>query len=156
MIACILLSSNSSSLLLLPRFGPRALIVTGMLLGGGAMAYLTLLTTTSSYAGKVLPALMGPGPGLRHDLRACHQHRQSRGGRAGLRRGLGVGQHDAAGWRVDRHCGTEHGSGVAFLLLPSRHRLQELRNAAAAHAAAGGLGPAEAEALTTSPGDAGR
>jgi hypothetical protein len=41
MIACMLLSSNSSSLLPLPRFGPRALIVAGMLLGGGAMAYLT-------------------------------------------------------------------------------------------------------------------
>jgi hypothetical protein len=31
MIACILLSSNTSSIVLLPRVGPRALIVTGML-----------------------------------------------------------------------------------------------------------------------------
>jgi EmrB/QacA subfamily drug resistance transporter len=64
MIACILLSSNSSSIVLLPRFGPRALIATGMLLGGGAMAYLTQLTATSPYAGSVLPALLVLGLGF--------------------------------------------------------------------------------------------
>src|SRR6202020_1699163 len=66
MIACILLSSNTSSIVLLPRVGPRALIVTGMLLGGGAMAYLTQLTVTSSYAVSVVPALavMGLGFGM--------------------------------------------------------------------------------------------
>jgi EmrB/QacA subfamily drug resistance transporter len=66
MIACILLSSNTSSIVLLPRVGPRALIVTGMLLGGGAMGYLTQLTVTSSYAVSVVPALavMGLGFGM--------------------------------------------------------------------------------------------
>src|SRR4029077_11829862 len=64
MIACILLSSNSSSIVLLPRFGPRALIATGMLLGGGAMAYLTQITTPSPYAGSVLPALVALGLGF--------------------------------------------------------------------------------------------
>jgi EmrB/QacA subfamily drug resistance transporter len=64
MIAGILLASNSSSILLLPRVGPRALVVTGMLLGGGAMAYLTQLTVTSSYVGGVLPALVALGLGF--------------------------------------------------------------------------------------------
>jgi EmrB/QacA subfamily drug resistance transporter len=64
MIACILLASNSSSILLLPRVGPRALVVTGMLLGGGAMAYLTQLTVTSSYAGSILPSLLALGLGF--------------------------------------------------------------------------------------------
>ena len=64
MIACILLSSNTSSIVLLPRVGPRALIVTGMLFGGGAMAYLTQLTVTSSYAGSVVPALVVLGLGF--------------------------------------------------------------------------------------------
>jgi EmrB/QacA subfamily drug resistance transporter len=64
MIACILLASNTSSILLLPRVGPRALIVTGMLLGGGAMAYLTQLTVTSSYAVSILPALLALGLGF--------------------------------------------------------------------------------------------
>jgi EmrB/QacA subfamily drug resistance transporter len=64
MIACILLSSNASSIVLLPRFGPRALIVTGMLLGGSAMVYLTQLTVSSSYEGSVLPALLAMGLGF--------------------------------------------------------------------------------------------
>src|ERR1700761_6841054 len=37
MIACILLASNTSSIVLLPRVGPRNLIVTGMVLGGLSM-----------------------------------------------------------------------------------------------------------------------
>jgi MFS family permease len=64
MIACILLSSNLSSIVLLARVGPRALIVTGMLLGGGAMGYLTQLTVTASYATSVVPALMAMGLGF--------------------------------------------------------------------------------------------
>jgi EmrB/QacA subfamily drug resistance transporter len=64
MIACILLASNSSSILLLPRVGPRALVVTGMVLGGGAMVYLTQLTVTSSYTGSILPALLALGLGF--------------------------------------------------------------------------------------------
>jgi MFS family permease len=35
-----------------------------MLLGGGAMAYLTQLTVTSSYAGSILPALLALGLGF--------------------------------------------------------------------------------------------
>jgi EmrB/QacA subfamily drug resistance transporter len=64
MIACILLASNTSSILLLPRVGPRALVVTGMLLGGGGMAYLTQLSVTSSYAGDILPTLLALGLGF--------------------------------------------------------------------------------------------
>jgi EmrB/QacA subfamily drug resistance transporter len=58
MIACILVSSNTSSIVLLPRLGPRALIASGMLLGAVAMALLTRLTVTSSFAGDVLPSLL--------------------------------------------------------------------------------------------------
>ncbi len=64
MIACILLASNSSSILLLPRVGPRALVVTGTVLGGGAMAYLTQITVTSSYVSSILPALLALGLGF--------------------------------------------------------------------------------------------
>jgi EmrB/QacA subfamily drug resistance transporter len=64
MIAGILLSSNISSMLLLPRLGPRTLIVTGMVLGGAAMGYLTQLTVTSSYATAILPALVALGLGF--------------------------------------------------------------------------------------------
>jgi hypothetical protein len=48
----------------LPRVGPRALITSGMLLGTGAMAYLTQLTVTSSYAAGILPAVIVMGLGF--------------------------------------------------------------------------------------------
>jgi EmrB/QacA subfamily drug resistance transporter len=64
MIGCILLSSNVSSIVTLPRFGPRVLITTGMLFGAAGMTYLTQLTVTSGYAGGVLPALLIMGLGF--------------------------------------------------------------------------------------------
>ncbi len=64
MIGCILLSSNVSSIVTLPRLGPRVLITTGMLFGAGAMTYLAQLTVTSSYVGGVLPALLIMGLGF--------------------------------------------------------------------------------------------
>jgi EmrB/QacA subfamily drug resistance transporter len=64
MIGCILLSSNVSSIVTLPRFGPRVLITTGMLLGAGGLTYLTQLTVTSSYLGGILPALLILGLGF--------------------------------------------------------------------------------------------
>jgi len=64
MIACILIASNSSSILLLPRLGPRVLIATGMLLAGAGMGYLSRLTVASSYPSHVLPALLVMGLGF--------------------------------------------------------------------------------------------
>ena len=64
MIGCILLSSNVSSIVTLPRFGPRVLITTGMLLGAGGLTYLTRLTVSSSYLGGILPALLVMGLGF--------------------------------------------------------------------------------------------
>jgi MFS family permease len=81
MIGCILLSSNVSSIVALPRLGPRVLIATGMLFGATAMTYLTQLTVTSSYARRLSP---------------------------GLRRSLRAGQHHAAGRRIDRDVRAEH------------------------------------------------
>ena len=64
LIGCILISSNASSIVLLPRAGPRALIASGMLLGVIGMIYLTRLTVTSSYLSGVLPALLVMGLGF--------------------------------------------------------------------------------------------
>jgi|HubBroStandDraft_5_1064220.scaffolds.fasta_scaffold31313_2 EmrB/QacA subfamily drug resistance transporter len=64
MIACILIASNLSSIVLLPRLGPRVLIATGMLLAAAGMGYLSQLTVTSSYPGDVLPALLVMGLGF--------------------------------------------------------------------------------------------
>ena len=64
MIACILIASNLSSIVLLPRLGPRVLIAAGMLLAAAGMGYLSQLTVTSSYPGDVLPALLVMGLGF--------------------------------------------------------------------------------------------
>jgi EmrB/QacA subfamily drug resistance transporter len=61
MTGCIVLSSNTSNIVLLPRFGPRVLISTGMLLGFLGMGYLSLIDVHSSYAGAILPGLMVMG-----------------------------------------------------------------------------------------------
>jgi EmrB/QacA subfamily drug resistance transporter len=66
MVAGILVTSTLSSIVGLPRIGPRDVIAGGMLLAGGGMALLTQVTATSSYASLVLPALviMGLGFGM--------------------------------------------------------------------------------------------
>ena len=197
MIACILLSSNSSSIVLLPRFGPRALIASGMLLGGGAMAYLTQLTPTSAYAGSVLPALLALGLGFgmifapaintatsgvaRRDsgvASALVNTMQQVGGSIGTAALSTVALTATAAYLSAHHVGrlapataAVHGFSVAFavsaslfvlgalvaiILLPSRSRLQELRDAAAAADAAVALSPALAGAMAASPADARR
>ena len=62
----ILTSSTLVVPRLLPRIGPRFIIVTGQLLGMAGLLYLWRLEATSSYLGHVLPALyvMGLGMGL--------------------------------------------------------------------------------------------
>lgn len=64
MVSGLLMSANVSSTVLLPRLGSRAVIATGMLLGTGAMAYLSQISVTSSYVGSVLPTLLGLGLGM--------------------------------------------------------------------------------------------
>jgi EmrB/QacA subfamily drug resistance transporter len=66
MIAFLMAGSISSSTKLLPRFGPRPLIPTGMLVAGIGMVALTGLGIDSSYVSGVLPGLclVGLGFGL--------------------------------------------------------------------------------------------
>jgi EmrB/QacA subfamily drug resistance transporter len=64
MVGCILLSSNLSSIVFLPRLGPRVLIATGMVLGAAGTGYLSRISVTSGYASAVLPALLIMGLGF--------------------------------------------------------------------------------------------
>src|SRR6201994_825440 len=175
MIACILLASNTSSIVLLPRVGPRNLIVTGMVLGGLSMGYLTTLTVTSSYATHIVPALLAMGLGFgmifspaintatagvaRQDsgvASALVNTMQQVGGSIGTAALSTVALTATASYLTAHHAGrlapvaaAVHGYTVAFavsavlfgigalaavLLLPSRHRLEELRNSALAAA----------------------
>ncbi len=58
MIGCIVISSNTSNIVTLPRFGPRIVITVGMALGCIALAYLSRLDVHSGYASGILPALL--------------------------------------------------------------------------------------------------
>jgi MFS family permease len=119
LVAGILVASTLYSVVLLPRVGPRALVTAGMLLSAGGAAYLAQLTVTSSYLAGVLPPAHH-GPGLRLDLRVGGQLGHGRRPTPGLRRGLGAGQHDAAGWRIDRHLRPQHHHGERDDQLPHR------------------------------------
>ncbi|UQX89302.1 MFS transporter [Jatrophihabitans telluris] len=61
MITCVMISSNTSNIVTLPRFGPRVVITVGMALGFLGMAYLSRVTVGSSYVTGVLPALIVMG-----------------------------------------------------------------------------------------------
>ena len=176
LFGCILVSSNTSSIVTLPRFGPRVLITIGMVLGGGAMIYLTQLTPTSSYAGGVLPSLlvMGLGFGMiiapaintatagvrREDsgvASAMVNTMQQVGGSIGTSALSTIALSATASFLVTHHAGrlaiaaaATHGYTVAFavsaglfglgvvlaiVLLPSKLRLQQLREAASAASA---------------------
>jgi len=173
LIGCILISSNTSSIVLLPKVGPRALIASGMLLGLIGMAYLTRLTATSSYLSGVLPALlvMGGAFGLifapaintatagvqREDsgvASALVNTMQQVGGSIGTSALSTIALTATTSYLVAHHTGAlaqataaVHGYTLAFtvsaglfalglilaiVLLPSRHRLEELRAEAAA------------------------
>jgi EmrB/QacA subfamily drug resistance transporter len=195
LIGCILISSNLSSIVLLPRFGPRVLIASGMLLGAIGMTYLTRLIATSSYLGSVLPALlvMGLGFGLifapgintatagvqRQDsgvASALVNTMQQVGGSIGTSALSTIALTATTSYLVAHHTGplapataAVHGYTVAFTvsaclfglgvilaitLLPSRHRLEELRNEAAARASvppAAAPGPAPAPESAPAP-----
>ena len=167
----ILVSSTVSSTVALPRVGPRILIASGMLLGTGAMAYLTQLTATSSYAAIILPAIivMGLGFGIifavtintatagvrRQDAgvaSALVNTMQQVGGSIGLSALSTVALTATASYLAAHHTGplapataATHGYTTAFtvaavilgvgvivavVVVPSRHRLAELRPAA--------------------------
>jgi EmrB/QacA subfamily drug resistance transporter len=66
MTAVVMVSAVIGNTKLRARFGPRILVVSGMLLGAAGMYYLTRLGLSSSYVTDILPALviMGVGIGL--------------------------------------------------------------------------------------------
>ena len=196
LIGCILISSNLSSVVLLPKAGPRALIASGMLLGVIGMIYLTRLTVTSSYLGGVLPALlvMGLGFGLifapaintatagvqRQDsgvASALVNTMQQVGGSIGTSALSTIALTATTSYLVAhgigplaQATGAVHGYTLAFTvsallfglgvilaiaLLPSRHRLEELRSEAAAPAPApAAVEPAPAPAPESAPAPA--
>jgi EmrB/QacA subfamily drug resistance transporter len=64
MVAVIMISSVVTTNYLLPRIGAKPIVPTGMLLGAGAMVWLTALGSNSTYAAHVMPPLLLMGLGL--------------------------------------------------------------------------------------------
>jgi hypothetical protein len=64
MIAMVVVSANLSNVVLMPRFGPKPLVIAGMLLAAGSQVWLTRIGVHSGYASAVLPPLMVTGLGF--------------------------------------------------------------------------------------------
>lgn len=64
MVGVLVVTSVVTTNVLVPRFGAKPIVPTGMLLAGGAMAWLTSLNGSSSYAAHVMPPLLLLGLGL--------------------------------------------------------------------------------------------
>jgi EmrB/QacA subfamily drug resistance transporter len=64
MIAMVVVSANLSNVVLLPRLGPRPLVIVGMLLAAGSLVWLTGIGLHSGYAATVLGPLMVTGLGF--------------------------------------------------------------------------------------------
>jgi EmrB/QacA subfamily drug resistance transporter len=66
LVACIMIAAQLSTIVLLPRIGPKLPVAIGMVLGAAGMAWLTNIGLTSDYAAHILPQtiLMGLGIGF--------------------------------------------------------------------------------------------
>lgn len=64
MIASLILTATLSTALILPRFGPRILMTTGLIVASVGMGLLTQIDIDSSYVTHILPGLVIMGLGL--------------------------------------------------------------------------------------------
>jgi EmrB/QacA subfamily drug resistance transporter len=64
MVACIMFTSITSNVKLMPLVGPKPLVTGGCLLGAAGMFYLTGLGPNETYVGSILPALVLAGLGF--------------------------------------------------------------------------------------------
>jgi EmrB/QacA subfamily drug resistance transporter len=58
MIGCLVLAAQLGTNVFVPRFGPKVLVPIGMLMASGALAWMTQLNLSSTYAANILPPLM--------------------------------------------------------------------------------------------------
>ncbi len=64
MVAVIAVMANVGNIALMPRFGPKPLVIAGMLLNAAGMAWLTRIGEHSGYASALLGPLMVTGVGM--------------------------------------------------------------------------------------------
>ena len=71
MVFCIAGAANVSNIVLLPRIGPKPLVMTGFLLLAGGQFWLTHIGLRSDYAGVILGPLMITGLGMGFLFSTC-------------------------------------------------------------------------------------
>jgi len=64
MIAMVVVSANASNVVLMPRLGPKPLVIAGMVLAAASLVWLTRIGVHSGYASAVLGPLMVTGLGF--------------------------------------------------------------------------------------------
>jgi EmrB/QacA subfamily drug resistance transporter len=62
--ACLAIAANLSTIVLMPRLGPRPVVTTGLLMASGALAWLAQLGPHTSYVSGVLGPIIIAGLGL--------------------------------------------------------------------------------------------
>ena len=103
MVACVAVAANVSNIVLLPRIGPKPIVIAAFLLLAGAQLWLTRIGVHGDYPGNILGPLMVTGIGMGFMFSTAMN--AGTYGVAAVRRGrrLGFGEHRAAARRVDRH-----------------------------------------------------
>ncbi|WP_240970318.1 MFS transporter [Actinacidiphila epipremni] len=106
MVVCSGVMATAGNTRLLPRFGPRPMVVAGMLLNGAGMVWLTRIGTHAEYASALLGplALVGAGSGLIFGMVAA----------TGT---FGVAPHDAGVASASINTGQQLGGSIGTALL---------------------------------------
>ena len=111
MVACIAVAANVSNIVLLPRIGPKPIVIAAFLLLAGAQLWLTRIGVRGDYVGNILGPLMVTGVGMGFMFSTALNAGHVRGGASGRGCRLGFGEHRAAARRVDRHLSLQHDRG---------------------------------------------
>ena len=104
----IAIAANLSTIVLMPRIGPKPLVATGFVVAAGAMTWFAQLGPHTGYVDGVLGPIILTGAGLGMVIAPSHQHRHFRRGPARRRRRLGHRHRRPATRRLDRHLAAQH------------------------------------------------
>ena len=108
MIGTVMVFAQISTIVLMPRIGPKPLIGAGMLVAAGGLAWLTGIGVDSTYVGAVLGPIMVTGAGIGMSMPPAMNTGHVRRGADRRGRRVGHPQRRAAARRLDRHRAAQH------------------------------------------------
>ena len=135
MVACVATAANVANIVLMPRIGPKPIVIAGMLLLAGAQVWLTRIGVRGDYAGDILGPLMITGVGMGFMFSTALN--------AGT---YGVAPYDAGVASASVNTGQQLGGSIGTSLLNSI-AASATASYIAAHLAVNG-GPANVKAVT--------